>query len=141
MLTAHGLGELVLDAVDRAEVEEALTTGDWKLATGLCKKLQPFIEVPNGAGGGFQNYPFPYGQWKRFDRLQRAQRRHNYEAVFAGSFYDCWGLNKEAAGGQWSGSFAYWGNPGKENANFELLMKLGEPRRRAKGVKKSQGAA
>ncbi len=141
MLTAHGLGELVLDAVDRGDVEEALTTGNWKLAYGLCEKLQPFIEVPNGAGGAFQNYPFPFGQWKRFDRLQRAQRRHNYEKVFQGSFYDCWGLNKEASGGKWSGSFAYWGNPGKENDNFELLMKLGEPRRRAKGGKKSQGAA
>lgn len=141
MLTAHDLGHLVLDTVDRGDVEEALTTGNWKLAYGLCEKLQPMIEVPNGVGGAFQNYPFPYGQWNRFDRLQRAQRRHNYEKVFQGSFYDCWGLNKEAAGGKWSGSFAYWGNPGKENANFDLLMKLGEPRRRAKGVKKSQGAA
>ena len=141
LLTAHGLGEQMLELVKREQVEEALTTGNWKLATGLCAKLQSYIEVPNGAGAGFQNYPFPYGQWKRFDRLQRAQRRHNYEAVFEGSFYDCWGLNKEAAGGQWSGSFAYWGNPGKENEKFDLLMKLGEPRRRAKGGKKSQGAA
>jgi hypothetical protein len=136
LLTAHGLGDQVLDRVDRAEVEEVLTTGDWKLATGLCNKLRDFIEVPNGAGGAFQNYPFPFGQWKRFDRLQRAQRRHNYEKVFGGNLYDCWGLNPEQAGGSWSGSFAYWGNPGAENENFNLLMKLGEPRRRAKGAAK-----
>jgi hypothetical protein len=141
LLTAHGMAEQVLELVKRNHVEEALTTGDWKLAYGLCQKLQPYIEVPNGAGGSFQNYPFPYGQWKRFDRLQRAQRRHNYEKVFQGNFYDCWGLNKEDAGGKWSGAFAYWGIPGEENANFDLLMKLGEPRRRAKGGKKSQGTA
>lgn len=136
LLTAHGLGDQVLERVKREQVEEALTTGDWKLATGLCEQLRDYIEVPNGDGGAFQNYPFPYGQWKRFDRLQRAQRRHNYEKIFEGNLYDSWGLTPAAVGGQWSGSFAYWGNPGKENDKFDLLMKLGEPRRRAKGAKK-----
>jgi len=140
LLTAHGFGDEVLKRVDRNQVEEALTSGDWRLAFGLCKSLQDFIEVPKGHGGSFQNYPFPIGQWKRFDRLQRAQRRHNYEKVFDGSFYDCWGLNETAVGGQWTGAFAYWGDPGKENKNYELLMKLGEPRRRAKGGQKPTGA-
>lgn len=141
LLTAHGFGSQVLELVEREKVEEALTTGDWRLAYGLCESLRPFIEVPNGAGAGFQNYPFPYGQWNRFDRLQRAQRRHNYEKVFAGNFYDCWGLNKEGTAGKWSGAFAYWGNPGKENEAYSLLMKLGEPRRRAKGAQKPKGQA
>jgi hypothetical protein len=141
LYTAHGFTDEILSLVDRSEVEEALTSGDWKLAFGLCETLRPYIEVPNGSGGAFQNYPFPYGQWKRFDRLHRAQRRHNYEKVFEGNFYDCWGLIKSGVGGQWSGSFAYWGNPGKENDKFDLLMKLGEPRRRAKGVKDSKSAA
>lgn len=137
LLTAHGLAKQVLELVERNQVEDALTTGNWKLAYGLCEKLKPYIEVPNGSGGSFQNYPFPYGQWKRFDRLQRAQRRHNYEKIFQGNFYDCWGLSKEGTGGRWSGSFDYWGNPGTENEKFDLLMKLGEPRRRAKGGEKS----
>lgn len=141
LLVAHDLGPQVLELVERDQVEEALTTGDWRLAYGLCEKLRPFIEVPNGVGGRFNNYPFPYGQWNRFDRLQRAQRRHNYEKVFEGNFYDCWGLNKEGTAGKWSGAFAYWGNPGKENDAYGLLMKLGEPRRRAKGAQKSKGKA
>ncbi len=138
MLTASGFGPQILECVSREEVEEALTTGDWRLAFGLAEKLRPWIEVPVGhEGGSVVNYPFPIGQWKRFDRLQRAQRRHNYKEVFGGSMYDSWGLNKEGNGGHWSGTLAYWGNPGDESEAYDTLMKLGEPRRRAKGAKRT----
>jgi hypothetical protein len=140
LLSAHGFADEVLSRVERSSVEEALTTGDWRLAYGLCTELRDFIEVPNGTDGSYNNYPFPYGQWKRFDRLQRAQRRHDYKKIFDSNFYDSWGLNPDAQGGGWSGAFAYWGNPGKENEAYARLMKLGEPRRRAKGGK-SQGKA
>ena len=137
MLTACGYGPKVLDCVKRGEVEDALTTGDWRLAFGIAKQLRPWIEVPVGAGGSEGNFPFSIGEWDNFDRLQRAQRRYNYLKVFGTSFYDSWGLNPGNEGGAWSGTQTYWGFGGGENENHQHLMNLGEPRRRAKGGKDS----
>jgi hypothetical protein len=138
LLTAIGCGERILSCVSREEVEEALTTGDWKLAYGLAEKLRPWIEVPPGKHGTTANYPFPLGEWKRFDRLQRAQRRHNYQRIFGGSFYDTWGLKKDIVYPNWTGVWHFWGQSGEPTPQLTELMRLGEPRRRASGAKKKK---
>lgn len=140
MLTACGFGPEILNRVPRKDVEAALTTSNWKLAFGIAKKLRPWIEVPVGAGGCAANFPFSLGQWERFDRLQRAQRKHNYQKIFGGTIYDSWGLNETQTGGEWTGGDAYWGVPGSVNAAGDTLMKLGKPRGRLLSMGRPKGA-
>jgi len=137
MLHGHGFSDQILECVSREDVEEALTTGDTDLAERLAKKLRPWIEVPVGIEGSPCNYPFPIGQWKRFDYLQRAQRRHNYKKVFGGSFYDSWGLEEIGNGEEWLGTLDYWGRPGKENPPYDTPVRLGTVKRRTRSASKS----
>lgn len=134
LLVANGFGPQILERVDRKHVEESLTTGDWRLAYGLAKQLRPWIEVPPASNSHQRNYAFPSGMWPRFDRLQRAQRRHNYQKIFGESFYESWNLRPEGTGAQWSGVYSFWGEDGALTEAGRRLMELGKPRRRAKGV-------
>lgn len=132
LLVARGYGEQVLETVDRKLIEEALTTGDWKLAYDQAIKLRPWIEVPVGQGGAQRNYSFPLGFWPRFDHLQRAQRRHNYQKIFDSSFYQSWGLTSDQNNvQQWSGTYSFWGERGNYTDHHRRLMELGKPRRRS----------
>ena len=132
LLVAKGYGRQILKCVDRKQIEEVLTTADWKLAYKLALKLRPWIEVPAGINGNHINYPFSMGFWHRFDYLQRAQRKHNYKKIFGNNFYESWALMNGNL--PFLGVYSFWGdNPHiSENVdNYRRLVELGKPRRRA----------
>lgn len=138
LLTKQGFADRVLECVRRSEVEEALTTADWRLAYKLALQLRPWIEVPCGKGGSRINYPFPLGLWSRFEYLQRAQRRHNYQKIFGESFYESWNLTAHGSGtAPSSGAFSVWGRKSEYTDARARLRKLGAARRRSRRGKQA----
>ena len=140
MLTAGGFAPQILETVERAKVEEALTTADQKLAYELVKKLRTWIEVPCAGGASVINYPVPLGYWKVFDCLQRAQQRHNYREIFGTDFYGSWGLEGPGAAlpyyHQYNGAFSFWGQRTAPTAALRHLLELGKPHRRTRSAQK-----
>jgi len=137
LLTIYGFADRVLECVKRSSVEEALTTADWRLAYKLALQLRPWIEVPCGKSGQQINYPFPLGFWRRFDYLQRAQRRHNYKKIFGTSFYESWGLDRKYCGFINTGVYSVWGRRGELTENHSRLRRLGAARRRSRRGKQA----
>lgn len=125
-----GYADQILASVDYQEVEECLSTNNWKQSLAIIKETRPWIEVPCAKGGGVVNYPFPPGYWRRLKCLQRGARRHGYEKVLGQNFVDGWAL--EAKGNHWSGLYNFWGQEGELTQAHRQLMELGKPLRRKK---------
>lgn len=124
----------IIASVDYREVEECLSTNNWKQALAIVKGTRPWIEVPCAKHASTVNYPFPPGYWQRLQRLQRGARRHGYEKILGQSFVEGWAL--EEKGTQWTGSYNFWGQKGELTDAHRQLMELGRPSRRKKSGNK-----
>lgn len=135
LICRAGYADRILESVDRKEVEDCLSSGNWKNALEIVRKTREFIEVPSPAGNGPSNpedkyfsfnFPFPLGYWKRMHRLQIGARRHGYEKLLDQDFSTGWNLGQK--GSEWSGAYALWGKDGDAREAQRRLMELGKPR-------------
>jgi hypothetical protein len=137
LLCRAGLAEEVINSVDYREVEECLSSNDWRLALAITKAARPWIEVPCAQHGYVANFPVPLENgwyWRRLQRLQRGARRHGYEKLLGQNFTEGWAL--EAKGTQWSGLYSFWGQKEEPTEAHRRLMELGRPLRRKKSGNK-----
>jgi hypothetical protein len=135
LLCKAGYGDKIIESIDYREIEECLSTNNWRQALAIIDKTRPWIEVPCAKNGYVINFPFPLGYWRRLQRLQRGARRHGYEKLFDQSFGEGWSL--EHKGHQWSGMYNIWGEKGKLTGAHRRLMELGRPLRRKRSGNKS----
>lgn len=136
LLCRAGRGGEIIETLDYREVEECLSSGDYKLALPIIEKTRHWIEVPLGQDGHAPNYPFPKGYWRRLKCLQRGLRRHGYEKLMGQNFIDGWAL--EAKGQAYNGMYALWGmNKKKATAAGRQLTDLGRFIRRKDSGDKS----
>lgn len=137
LLCTRGFGNEVLKGIERAEVEEAISTANPKTAFILADKLRTWISVPVAVASETPgNFPFPWyprkskqvSHWQRFVRLQRAIRRHGYDEVMGEDFHKGWQLLDKSPQYH-TGVFSFWGGHGDQKVTpaHKRIMDLGKP--------------
>lgn len=135
LLCRAGRAKEIIKAVDYKQVEECLSSGDYKLALEIINQTRPWIEVPAGKNGNEINYPFPEGHWRRLKCLQRGRRRHGYPKLLGQDFGEGWDLLSKAT--QWTGMYSFWGPIGSRTDRHRQLVELGKLIKRKENGDKS----
>lgn len=130
LLCRAGRAKEIIASVDYKQVEECLSSGDYKIALKIIEQTRPWIEVPTGKSGNEINYPFPVGHWRRLKCLQRGRRRHGYPKLLGQDFGEGWDLVSKAT--QWTGMYSFWGQKNGVTDKGHQLIELGKLIRRKK---------